>query len=83
MDWTKGCTRIEPWSCGVRNKDGFRRYAGMKVPDTTHSWINASMTLEDCKAKCLENCSCTAYANLDTNGKGSGCAPFGLVILLI
>ena len=41
------------------------------------------MTLEDCKAKCLENCSCTAYANLDTNGKGSGCAPFGLVILLI
>ncbi|XP_027353644.1 G-type lectin S-receptor-like serine/threonine-protein kinase At4g27290 [Abrus precatorius] len=74
MDWTQGCVRSEPWSCGVKHKDGFRRYVGMKLPDTTHSWINRSMTLEDCKIKCLENCSCTAYANLDTSGVGSGCS---------
>ncbi|KAK7405147.1 hypothetical protein VNO78_06345 [Psophocarpus tetragonolobus] len=74
MDWTKGCVHSEPWKCGVDNKDGFRRIEGMKMPDTTHSWINRSMTLEDCKAKCLQNCSCTAYANLDTSGGGSGCS---------
>ncbi|CAJ1978652.1 unnamed protein product [Sphenostylis stenocarpa] len=74
MDWTQGCVQSEPWSCGVKNRDGFRRIAGMKMPDTTHSWINESMTLEDCKAKCMENCSCTAYANLDTSEGGSGCS---------
>ncbi|RDY03180.1 G-type lectin S-receptor-like serine/threonine-protein kinase, partial [Mucuna pruriens] len=74
MDWTQGCVRREQWSCGVKNRDGFRRIAGMKVPDTTHSWKNKSMTLEDCRAKCLENCSCTGYANLDTSGGGSGCS---------
>ncbi|KAL2327853.1 hypothetical protein Fmac_021280 [Flemingia macrophylla] len=74
MDWTRGCVHREPWSCGVRNKDGFKRFDGMKMPDTTHSWINTSMTLEDCRVKCFENCSCTAYANLDTSGEGSGCS---------
>ncbi|KAL9297888.1 hypothetical protein ACSQ67_023784 [Phaseolus vulgaris] len=74
MDWTQGCVHSEPLSCGVKNRDGFRKIAGMKMPDTSHSWINQSMTLEDCRVKCLENCSCTAYANLDTSGGGSGCS---------
>ncbi|KAK7342817.1 hypothetical protein VNO80_25773 [Phaseolus coccineus] len=74
MDWRQGCVRSEEWKCGVKNKDGFRRFAGMKLPNTTHSWVNESMTLEECKAKCLKNCSCTAYSNLDTRGGGSGCS---------
>ena len=85
MDWTQGCVRSEAWSCGVKGKDGFRRFAGLKLPDTTHSWVwvNESMTLEDCKAKCLENCSCTAYLNADIKGSGSGCAIwFGDIINL-
>jgi hypothetical protein len=32
------------------------------------------MTLEDCKAKCFENCSCSAYSSLDSTGAGSGCS---------
>ncbi|KAK7262699.1 hypothetical protein RJT34_30275 [Clitoria ternatea] len=74
MDWTQGCVLDERWSCGVKNKDGFRRFSGMKLPNTTHSWINRSMTLEDCKVKCLKNCSCTAYSNLDPSGEGTGCS---------
>ncbi|KAK4255700.1 hypothetical protein QN277_008665 [Acacia crassicarpa] len=31
------------------------------------------MTLEECKAKCWENCSCNAYANSDIRDGGSGC----------
>ncbi|TKY66370.1 G-type lectin S-receptor serine/threonine-protein kinase [Spatholobus suberectus] len=74
MDWRQGCVRSEEWSCRVKDRDGFRRFASMKLPNTTYSWINESMTLEECKAKCLENCSCAAYSNLDTSGGGSGCS---------
>lgn len=74
LDWTQGCVLSEPWSCKVKDRDGFRKFVGVKMPDTKNtSVINGSLTLEDCKAKCLENCSCTAYANLDVRGEGSGC----------
>ncbi|XP_061350020.1 G-type lectin S-receptor-like serine/threonine-protein kinase At4g27290 [Gastrolobium bilobum] len=74
MDWTVGCVRRNSWRCGVKNKDGFRRLSRMKLPDIPNSWVNKSMVLEDCKAKCLENCSCTAYASIDTSGAGIGCS---------
>ncbi|KAK7322484.1 hypothetical protein VNO77_25865 [Canavalia gladiata] len=74
FDWTQGCVRSQPWKCGVKNQDGFKRFASMKVPDTRNSWAYGNLTLEDCKAKCLENCSCTAYSNLDIREGGSGCS---------
>ncbi|KAK1391222.1 hypothetical protein POM88_010278 [Heracleum sosnowskyi] len=41
------------------------------------SWRNSkydfSMNLKDCEKMCLKNCSCTAYANTNITGKGSGC----------
>ena len=46
----------------------------MKAPDTERSWVNASMTLGECRVKCWENCSCMAYANSNIRGEGSGCA---------
>ncbi|RDX88692.1 Receptor-like serine/threonine-protein kinase SD1-8, partial [Mucuna pruriens] len=73
LDWTEGCVLSEAFSFGVKNKDGFKRFSGLKLPDTTRSWVDGNLTLEDCKAKCLENCSCTAYANLDVRGDGNGC----------
>nr|KYP69007.1 Putative serine/threonine-protein kinase receptor [Cajanus cajan] len=74
MDWRQGCVRSGEWRCGVKDKDGFRRIGSMKLPNTTFSWVNESMTLEECRVKCLKNCSCTAYSNLDTRGRGSGCS---------
>jgi hypothetical protein len=74
MDWKQGCVRSGNWSCGVKNKDGFRKFIGIKFPDTTNSWINANMTLEECKTKCLKNCSCTGYTSLDPIGGGKGCS---------
>lgn len=72
FDWSEGCVRSEPWICKVREKDGFLKFSGLKLPDSTHSWVNSSMTLEECKAECLKNCACTAYAisNIVSN---SGC----------
>ncbi|XP_057434733.1 G-type lectin S-receptor-like serine/threonine-protein kinase At4g27290 [Lotus japonicus] len=72
-NWSQGCLRAEPWSCRERGKDGFTKFQNVKVPDTHTSWINTSMTLDECNAKCWENCSCTAYANSNITGEGSGC----------
>ncbi|XP_052733748.1 G-type lectin S-receptor-like serine/threonine-protein kinase At4g27290 isoform X2 [Vigna angularis] len=74
MDWREGCVRSAEWKCGVKDRDGFRRFATMKLPNSTGSWVNGSMTLEECRNRCLANCSCTAYSNLDTRGGGSGCS---------
>ncbi|XP_028807645.1 G-type lectin S-receptor-like serine/threonine-protein kinase At4g27290 [Neltuma alba] len=73
FDWTGGCVHSELWSCKVKGKDSFLKFSGLKLPDITKSWVNTSMTLEECKAKCWENCSCTAYANSDIRRGGSGC----------
>ncbi|XP_057749521.1 G-type lectin S-receptor-like serine/threonine-protein kinase At4g27290 isoform X2 [Arachis stenosperma] len=73
LDWTQGCVQSEEWRCQAKNKDGFQKFSGLKMPDTTKSWVSRNLTLDDCRVKCWENCSCTAYANLDIRGEGSGC----------
>ncbi|KAG5020597.1 hypothetical protein JHK87_016452 [Glycine soja] len=73
-NWSEGCVpNSKSWRCKEKNKDGFVKFSNMKVPDTNTSWINRSMTLEECKEKCWENCSCTAYGSSDILGKGNGC----------
>ncbi|PON46980.1 S-locus glycoprotein [Trema orientale] len=73
MDWSEGCVRNSPLSCPDSNKDGFMKFSDLKLPDAEHSWVNKSMNLEECRAKCLSNCSCMAYTNSDIREKGSGC----------
>ncbi|XP_027910216.1 G-type lectin S-receptor-like serine/threonine-protein kinase At4g27290 isoform X2 [Vigna unguiculata] len=71
LDSSQGCVPSGPWGCGKTDND-FQKFSGLKLPDTTRSWIHPNLTLESCKAKCLQNCSCIAYANLDIRD-GSGC----------
>ncbi|GLT56122.1 hypothetical protein SLA2020_291930 [Shorea laevis] len=71
MDWYQGCVRNKPLDC--QKGDGFKKFGGLKLPDTTHSWVNKSMDLNECRAKCLVNCSCMAYSTLDIK-EASGCA---------
>ncbi|KAG7956255.1 hypothetical protein I3843_11G114900 [Carya illinoinensis] len=71
VDWSDGCVRRTPLVCNIGN--GFRKYTGLKLPDTSSSWFNATLSLDECEGLCLKNCSCTAYSNLDIRGKGSGC----------
>uniref|UniRef100_A0A2N9HM72 Receptor-like serine/threonine-protein kinase n=1 Tax=Fagus sylvatica TaxID=28930 RepID=A0A2N9HM72_FAGSY len=71
MDWTDGCVRRTPLNCS--GGDGFLKYVGLKLPDTSSSWFDKTMSRKECEGLCLKNCSCTAYANLDTRGEGSGC----------
>ncbi|PQQ14810.1 G-type lectin S-receptor-like serine/threonine-protein kinase [Prunus yedoensis var. nudiflora] len=66
--WSDGCVRKIPLSCS--SGDGFLKYTGVKLPDTSSSWFDKSMSLKECNGLCLNNCSCTAYANLDIRGTG-------------
>ncbi|GLU09102.1 hypothetical protein SLE2022_259780 [Rubroshorea leprosula] len=70
-DWFQGCVRNKPLDC--QKGDGFIKFGGLKLPDTEHSWVNRSMNLNECRAKCLENCSCMAYTTLDIK-ENRGCA---------
>ncbi|KAI7746292.1 LOW QUALITY PROTEIN: hypothetical protein M8C21_024707, partial [Ambrosia artemisiifolia] len=65
-DWTDGCIRRTPLEC-KNGSEGFIKYPNVKLPDTENTWFKMNMTLEECGAKCLQNCSCTAYANPDKN----------------
>ncbi|XP_050261496.1 receptor-like serine/threonine-protein kinase SD1-8 isoform X2 [Quercus robur] len=73
-EWYRGCVGITQLSCEDKDKIGFFKLPRFKMPATTYSWLNESMSLNECRVKCLNNCSCTAYANSDIRGGGSGCA---------
>ncbi|TXG67238.1 hypothetical protein EZV62_008513 [Acer yangbiense] len=70
-NWSKGCVRMTELNCEKR--DEFWNYTGLKLPDTSNSTFNTSMSLQECKEKCLKDCSCTAYANSNISQEGSGC----------
>ncbi|GLT61405.1 hypothetical protein SLA2020_341150 [Shorea laevis] len=71
-DWSQGCVRNKPLNCQAG--DRFIQFGKLKLPDATHSWVNKTMSLKECRDKCFQNCSCMAYTSLDIRGRGSGCA---------
>ncbi|KAL4619363.1 hypothetical protein ACB092_06G073800 [Castanea dentata] len=48
-------------------------YTGLKLPDTSSSWFDKTISLKECEELCLKNCSCATYGNLDIRKGGSGC----------
>ncbi|KAE8691891.1 S-locus lectin protein kinase family protein, putative isoform 1 [Hibiscus syriacus] len=66
-----GCVRRIALDC-KGGSDVFFKLTRLKLPDTWNSWANSTMNLEQCKDLCLQNCSCTAYANLNAKER-TGC----------
>ncbi|WJX93842.1 hypothetical protein P8452_75330 [Trifolium repens] len=73
IDWSQGCVRNKPLNCRNKLKDGFVKVKGLKVSDCTHTWVDQTISLHECRVKCLNNCSCMAYTNTNISGEGSGC----------
>ncbi|PON86657.1 S-receptor-like serine/threonine-protein kinase [Trema orientale] len=71
LTWTGGCIRRTPLKCHIG--DQFMQLAAVKLPDLLEFRLNKSMTLEQCKAECLRNCACTAYANSDVRKGETSC----------
>ncbi|XP_042377171.1 G-type lectin S-receptor-like serine/threonine-protein kinase SD1-1 [Zingiber officinale] len=54
-----GCEREKPLNC---SSNQFSKVQNVKVPDTENATPRGSMSLDDCKNLCLDNCSCVAFA---------------------
>ncbi|KAL2327907.1 hypothetical protein Fmac_021334 [Flemingia macrophylla] len=70
MVWTEGCVLKHQLSC---MNDGFAPVDDLKVPDTKNTSVDETIDLDECKKKCLNDCSCMAYTNSNISGSGSGC----------
>ncbi|CAD6259448.1 unnamed protein product [Miscanthus lutarioriparius] len=71
-DTSGGCKRNVKLDCTSNGSgttttttDGFLLVHGVKLPDTHNATVDMSITVEDCMARCLANCSCLAYAAAD------------------
>ncbi|KAL3739209.1 hypothetical protein ACJRO7_020590 [Eucalyptus globulus] len=71
LNFSSGCKRTIPLNCS--KGDGFWEIENVKLPDQLEVTLYRSMSLDECKDKCLKNCSCTAYAISDIRGRGIGC----------
>ncbi|KAJ4744250.1 Serine/threonine-protein kinase [Rhynchospora pubera] len=69
-DTSAGCIRQVELNC---TSDGFITINNAKLPDTTNATVDTTIGLEECRNRCLMNCSCTGYANSNTLNGGSGC----------
>ncbi|PUZ65322.1 hypothetical protein GQ55_3G214200 [Panicum hallii var. hallii] len=67
-DGRDGCARATPLDCANRT-DGFAVLPHAKVPDTTLATVDFNASLEQCRQRCLRNCSCTAYASANLTGE--------------
>lgn len=62
-NWSRGCVRSKQLQCGNAQggkQDGFLRLPKVKVPDNIEKVT--AFNQDNCRTKCLNNCSCIAYA---------------------
>lgn len=69
-DGSAGCARRTRLNC---TGDGFLPLRGVKLPDATNATEDASVSLDQCRQRCLANCSCLAYSASSIKGGESGC----------
>lgn len=71
LNWTSGCIRETSLNC--QKDDGFLKVPNVKLPDLLDFQLNKSMSVKQCEASCLKNCSCVAYTNSDVRNGRNGC----------
>ncbi|PNT61936.1 receptor-like serine/threonine-protein kinase SD1-8 [Brachypodium distachyon] len=64
-----GCRRSVALDCAGAT-DGLAVLRGVKLPDTYNASVDVSVGMEECRERCLVNCSCVAYAAADVRGGG-------------
>ncbi|KAM0952361.1 putative non-specific serine/threonine protein kinase [Dioscorea sansibarensis] len=71
-DASSGCERRTELDC-LNRSDGFLTVSHAALPDTSSALVDMNVSLDECEARCLMNCSCTAYTSADIHGGGTGC----------
>ncbi|CAL5436349.1 unnamed protein product [Camellia sinensis] len=68
-DATGGCVekkRAGLGTCG--NGEGFVKVERAKIPDTSWALVAPQLSMNECEAGCLMNCSCKAYSSVADSG---------------
>ncbi|XP_078158035.1 receptor-like serine/threonine-protein kinase SD1-7 isoform X2 [Carex rostrata] len=78
-DYSGGCKRRTPVGC-TGNSDGFYALKGVKLPYSHNTTVDANISVEECRRRCLMNCSCLAYSPSDIRPYGSGCVMWNTVL---
>lgn len=72
MNYSGGCIRRTTLDC--RNgSDGFVTLQWTLLPDAMRATLDTRMGLNECRAECLRNCSCTGFASAHVHEDGNGC----------
>jgi D-mannose binding lectin/S-locus glycoprotein domain/PAN-like domain len=79
-DYSGGCKRKMPLGCKA-NSDGFYALKGVKLPNSHDATVYANISVEECRTRCLMNCTCLAYSPSDIRGKGSGCVMWNTALV--
>ncbi|KAL6650023.1 hypothetical protein ACP70R_014247 [Stipagrostis hirtigluma subsp. patula] len=70
-DGSGGCVRRTRLNC---TGDGFVALANTKLPESANATVVMSLSLDECRASCLRNCSCRAYASANVGSPAAkGC----------
>nr|POE65825.1 g-type lectin s-receptor-like serine/threonine-protein kinase rks1 [Quercus suber] len=73
-DGSEGCVRKQLGLSMCGNGEGFVKVELLKAPDSFNAvWMDTSMSSSECEQACLRNCSCTAFAGMNIDGKGTSC----------
>ncbi|XP_039139718.1 G-type lectin S-receptor-like serine/threonine-protein kinase At4g27290 isoform X2 [Dioscorea cayenensis subsp. rotundata] len=72
MDTSSGCDRLTALDCKNRS-DGFMAVTIAALPETLSTILYTNISQNECRDRCLKNCSCTAYATANISGAGLGC----------
>ncbi|XVF70451.1 hypothetical protein PTKIN_Ptkin11bG0162800 [Pterospermum kingtungense] len=70
-NFSEKCVKESSSDC--ENGEGFLKLAGIKLPELIEFKLNESMNLKECQMECLKNCSCSAYANINSDETEKGC----------
>ncbi|KAH7660823.1 S-receptor-like serine/threonine-protein kinase protein [Dioscorea alata] len=71
-DVSSGCERLTALDCKNRS-DGFMTATLAALPETSNAILYPNISPNECRGRCLKNCSCTAYATANINGAGLSC----------
>ncbi|XP_050288882.1 G-type lectin S-receptor-like serine/threonine-protein kinase RKS1 isoform X2 [Quercus robur] len=61
-----GCVRKRGPESICKSGDGFVKVESVKLPDSSFAQLDKKLSLKECRQQCLQNCTCTAYAGMDT-----------------
>ncbi|KAH7660805.1 S-receptor-like serine/threonine-protein kinase protein [Dioscorea alata] len=71
-DASSGCERLTALDC-KNSTDRFMTITIAELPETSKAITYPNISLNECRANCLKDCSCTAYAITNISGAGMAC----------